>query len=116
MANTAMVLPCASLAGLPVSSASAQIVQVILPKDCLLQSRALQSGLRELNGPATLVSGIGPGAVEAMLPALAGGKGQAQLLHLDIARIQLLPQRRHQGSILDDMSQMRLHQAASLQV
>ncbi len=27
-------------------SGSAQIVQVILPKDCLLQSRALQSGLR----------------------------------------------------------------------
>ena len=42
-------------------SASAQIVQVILPKECLLQSRALQAGLRELKGPATLVSGIGPG-------------------------------------------------------
>jgi hypothetical protein len=41
-------------------SGSAQIVQVICPRTC--NCRALQSGLRELNGPATLVSGIGPGA------------------------------------------------------
>ncbi|KIQ57632.1 virulence factor family protein [Pseudomonas fluorescens] len=46
-------------------SGSAQIVQVILPKDCMQQGRALQAGLRELQGPATLVSGIGPGAVLA---------------------------------------------------
>ncbi len=46
-------------------SGSAQIVQVILPKDCMLQGRALQAGLKQLQGPATLVSGIGPGAVLA---------------------------------------------------
>ena len=46
-------------------SGSALIVQVILPKDCMLQGRALQAGLRQLQGPATLVSGIGPGAVLA---------------------------------------------------
>ncbi|VVN87650.1 virulence factor family protein [Pseudomonas fluorescens] len=44
---------------------AAQIVQVILPKDCVLQGRALQSALKQLKGPATLVSGIGPGAVLA---------------------------------------------------
>ena len=48
---------------------SAQIVQVILPKDCMLQGRALQSALRQLQGPATLVSGIGPGGTGL---ALAG--------------------------------------------
>ena len=42
---------------------SAQIVQVILPKeDCKLQEQALQAALGQLKGPATLVSGIGPGA------------------------------------------------------
>jgi type IV secretory pathway VirJ component len=44
---------------------AAQIVQLILPKDCVLQGRALQAALKQLNGPATLVSGIGPGAVLA---------------------------------------------------
>ena len=64
-------------------SGSAQIVQVILPKDCLLQSRALQSGLRELKGPATLVSGIGPGAVLAWrwLSEQKDDKSQACLLY-----------------------------------
>ncbi|CAD5198319.1 virulence factor family protein [Pseudomonas sp. FEN] len=42
---------------------AAQIVQVILPKDdCKLQQKALDSALQQLKGPATLVSGIGPGA------------------------------------------------------
>ncbi len=46
--------------------ASAQIVQVILPKDdCVLQSQALDAGLKQLGGPATLVAGIGPGAAQA---------------------------------------------------
>ena len=45
---------------------AAQIVQVILPKeDCTLQEQALQSALAQLKGPATLVSGIGPGAALA---------------------------------------------------
>ncbi|MCT7085130.1 hypothetical protein, partial [Salmonella enterica] len=44
----------------------AQIVQVILPKDdCTLQQQALQGALSQLKGPATLVSGIGPGAALA---------------------------------------------------
>ncbi|QQZ43313.1 virulence factor family protein [Pseudomonas sp. SK3(2021)] len=44
----------------------AQIVQVILPKDdCKLQQQALQNALGQLKGPATLVSGIGPGAALA---------------------------------------------------
>ena len=44
----------------------AQLVQVILPKDdCTLQQQALQNALQQLNGPATLVSGIGPGATLA---------------------------------------------------
>ena len=65
-------------------SSSAQIVQVILPKDCLLQSRALQSGLRELKGPATLVSGIGPGAVLAWrwLSEQKSDKAQAVSVYL----------------------------------
>ena len=42
---------------------AAQLVQVIVPKaDCTLQQQALQSALSQLKGPATLVSGIGPGA------------------------------------------------------
>jgi len=45
---------------------AAQIVQVILPKDgCKLQEQALQTALGQLAGPATLVSGIGPGATLA---------------------------------------------------
>ena len=44
----------------------AQLVQVILPKeDCTLQQQALQNALQQLDGPATLVSGIGPGATLA---------------------------------------------------
>ena len=47
-------------------SGAAQLVQVILPKDdCTAQQQALQTGLQQLNGPATLVSGIGPGATLA---------------------------------------------------
>lgn len=45
---------------------TAQIVQVVLPKDdCKLQEQALQNALAQLKGPATLVSGIGPGAALA---------------------------------------------------
>ena len=66
-------------------SGSAQIVQVILPKDCLLQSRALQSGLRELKGPATLVSGIGPGAVLAWRWLSEQKDDKAQAISVDLA-------------------------------
>ena len=66
-------------------TASAQIVQVILPKDCLLQSRALQSGLRELKGPATLVSGIGPGAVLAWRWLSEQKNDKAQAVSVDLA-------------------------------
>ncbi|PTT04181.1 virulence factor family protein, partial [Pseudomonas sp. HMWF006] len=66
-------------------SASAQIVQVILPKDCLQQSRALQTGLRELNGPATLVSGIGPGAVLAWRWLSEQKNDKAQAISVDLA-------------------------------
>jgi type IV secretory pathway VirJ component len=66
-------------------SASAQIVQVILPKDCLQQSRALQTGLRELNGPATLVSGIGPGAVLAWRWLSEQKDDKAQAISVDLA-------------------------------
>ncbi|SDS76809.1 Type IV secretory pathway, VirJ component [Pseudomonas asplenii] len=42
---------------------SAQIVQVILPKDdCKLQQAALDAAMQQLKGPATVVTGIGPGA------------------------------------------------------
>ena len=45
---------------------AAQLVQVILPKDdCTAQLHAMQTGLQHLKGPATLVSGIGPGATLA---------------------------------------------------
>jgi type IV secretory pathway VirJ component len=66
-------------------SASAQIVQVILPNDCLLQSRALQAGLRELKGPATLVSGIGPGAVLAWRWLSEQKNDKAQAVSVDLA-------------------------------
>ncbi len=66
-------------------SGSAQIVQVILPKECLLQSRALQTGLRELKGPATLVSGIGPGAVLAWRWLSEQKDDKAQAVSVDLA-------------------------------
>ncbi|MDB6048271.1 MAG: virulence protein VirJ family [Pseudomonas sp.] len=45
---------------------SAQVVQVTLPKDdCALQEKTLTSALTKLDGPATLVGGVGPGATLA---------------------------------------------------
>jgi type IV secretory pathway VirJ component len=45
---------------------SAQIVQVVLPKDdCALQEQTLKQAASKLDKPATLVAGIGPGAVLA---------------------------------------------------
>lgn len=66
-------------------SGSAQIVQVILPKDCMLQGRALQAGLKQLQGPATLVSGIGPGAVLAWRWLAEQKNDKAQAVSVDLA-------------------------------
>ena len=47
-------------------SGAAQLVQVVVPNaDCTLQQQALQTALQHLDSPATLVSGIGPGATLA---------------------------------------------------
>ncbi|MEB0045777.1 MULTISPECIES: virulence factor family protein [unclassified Pseudomonas] len=66
-------------------SGSAQIVQVILPVECLLQRRALQSALRELQAPATLVSGIGPGAVLAWRWLAEQKDDKAQAVSVNLA-------------------------------
>ncbi|WLH11643.1 virulence factor family protein [Pseudomonas hefeiensis] len=66
-------------------SGSAQIVQVILPKDCVLQGRALQAGLKQLQGSATLVSGIGPGAVLAWRWLAEQKDDKAQAVSVDLA-------------------------------
>ncbi|MEN2394758.1 virulence factor family protein [Pseudomonas halotolerans] len=66
-------------------SGAAQIVQVILPKDCMLQGRALQAGLKQLQGPATLVSGIGPGAVLAWRWLAEQKNDKAQAVSVDLA-------------------------------
>ena len=66
-------------------SGSAQIVQVILPKNCMLQGRALQAGLKQLQGPATLVSGIGPGAVLAWRWLAEQKNDKAQAVSVDLA-------------------------------
>ena len=64
---------------------AAEIVQVILPKDCMLQGRALQSALKQLNGPATLVSGIGPGAVLAWRWLAEQKDDKSQAVSVDLA-------------------------------
>ncbi|WP_419735299.1 virulence factor family protein [Pseudomonas sp. COR18] len=59
---------------------AAQIVQVILPKDdCKLQQAALDAAMKQLNGPATVVTGIGPGASLAWnwLASQSNDKAQA---------------------------------------
>lgn len=64
---------------------AAQIVQVILPKDCMRQGRALQAALKQLNGPATLVSGIGPGAVLAWRWLAEQKDDKSQAVSVDLA-------------------------------
>ncbi|KAF0863252.1 virulence factor family protein [Pseudomonas sp. LD120] len=60
-------------------SGAAQIVQVVLPKDdCKRQEQALQNALPQLAGPATLVSGIGPGAALAWRWIAGQNNDQAQ--------------------------------------
>ncbi|MEB0080282.1 AcvB/VirJ family lysyl-phosphatidylglycerol hydrolase [Pseudomonas sp. CCI3.2] len=45
---------------------NAEVVQVTLPKDdCALQDKTLTAALTKLDGPATLVGGVGPGATLA---------------------------------------------------
>ena len=62
----------------------AQLVQVILPKgDCVLQQQALQTGLQQLKGPATLVAGIGPGATLAWRWLAEQTDNKAQAVSVD---------------------------------
>ncbi len=68
---------------------SAQIVQVILPKDdCKLQEQALQSALGQLKGPATLVSGIGPGAALAWRWLATQSDDKANAISVGFALVQ----------------------------
>lgn len=68
---------------------SAQIVQVILPKDdCKLQEQALQSALAQLKGPATLVSGIGPGAALAWRWLATQNDDKANAISVGFALVQ----------------------------
>lgn len=83
-------------------SGSAQIVQVILPDDCVRQGKALQAGLAHLQGPATLVAGIGPGATLAWRWLAEQKTGQVQALSVNLALeksgcTHLLPQSASQG-------------------
>lgn len=67
----------------------AQIVQVILPKDdCKLQEQALQSALGQLKGPATLVSGIGPGAALAWRWLASQNDDKANAISVGFALVQ----------------------------
>eukprot|EP01133_Synstelium_polycarpum_P006141 gene6141-7109_t len=68
---------------------AAQIVQVILPKDdCKLQEQALQTALGQLAGPATLVSGIGPGAALAWRWLAAQNDDKANAISVGFALAQ----------------------------
>lgn len=65
-------------------TASAHIVQVLLPKDnCVLQQAALDQGLKALDGPATLVAGIGPGAALAWTWLAGQSDDKAQAVSVD---------------------------------
>ncbi|APC15637.1 virulence factor family protein [Pseudomonas frederiksbergensis] len=64
---------------------AAQIVQVVLPTDCTQQGSALQSAIQQLKGPATLVSGIGPGAVLAWRWLAEQKDDKSQAVSVDLA-------------------------------
>ncbi|MFJ2364444.1 AcvB/VirJ family lysyl-phosphatidylglycerol hydrolase [Pseudomonas sp. NPDC087697] len=64
---------------------AAQIVQVVLPTDCTQQGSALQAALQQLKGPATLVSGIGPGAVLAWRWLAEQKDDKSQAVSVDLA-------------------------------
>ncbi len=64
---------------------AAQIVQVVLPTDCTQQSNALQAALQQLKGPATLVSGIGPGAILAWRWLAEQKDDKSQAVSVDLA-------------------------------
>jgi type IV secretory pathway VirJ component len=65
-------------------SGSAQILQIILPKDdCVLQAQALQTGLKKLDGAPDVVSGIGPGATLAWQWLASQNNDKAQAISVD---------------------------------
>ncbi|RON01767.1 virulence factor family protein [Pseudomonas brassicacearum] len=64
---------------------AAQIVQVVLPTDCTQQGNALQAAFQQLKGPATLVSGIGPGAVLAWRWLAEQKDDKSQAVSVDLA-------------------------------
>ncbi|TDF78205.1 virulence factor family protein [Pseudomonas sp. H9] len=67
-------------------SGEAQIVQVILPPaDCALQQTALNQALQQLQGPASLVAGIGPGAAQAWQWLAAQKDDKAQAISVDFS-------------------------------
>ncbi|MBM5459805.1 virulence factor family protein [Pseudomonas sp. P66] len=70
-------------------SGEAQLVQVILPPgDCTVQQVAVKQALQQLQGPATLVAGIGPGASQAWdwLATQTDDKAQAISVDFSIER------------------------------
>ncbi|POA33006.1 MULTISPECIES: virulence factor family protein [unclassified Pseudomonas] len=64
---------------------AAQIVQVVLPTDCTQQGNALQAAFQQLKGPATLVSGIGPGAILAWRWLAEQKDDKSQAVSVDLA-------------------------------
>ncbi|KJK06229.1 virulence factor family protein [Pseudomonas tussilaginis] len=67
-------------------SSEAQMVQVILPPtDCTLQHTALNHALQQLQGPATLVAGIGPGAAQAWEWLATQTDDKAQAISVDFS-------------------------------
>ncbi|MDD2047302.1 virulence factor family protein [Pseudomonas putida] len=67
-------------------SGEAQLVQVILPPaDCTLQKAAVQQALQQLQGPATLVAGIGPGAAQAWDWLAGQSDDKAQAISVDFS-------------------------------
>ncbi|PSS48195.1 virulence factor family protein [Pseudomonas sp. BBP2017] len=67
-------------------SGEAQLIQVILPPaDCTLQHTALQQALQQLQGPVTLVAGIGPGAAQAWDWLASQSDDKAQAISVDFS-------------------------------
>jgi type IV secretory pathway VirJ component len=67
-------------------AASAQMLQIILPKDdCVLQAKALEAGLQKLDGAPDVVSGIGPGATLAWQWLASQNNDKAQAVSVDFS-------------------------------
>lgn len=65
-------------------SGSAQLVQVTLPvADCAKQQQVVQEALKQLQGDATLVAGIGPGAAQAWRWLSEQTNDKAQAISVD---------------------------------